>query len=83
MVSLPQSKPLPDNNMMPVDYDTSVKIAERFEKIVPSAGVHPRLYIRESDLEDLRDRVNDPLLIWYGAVGRPNLYYTSKGVFCL
>jgi len=37
--------------MFPVDYDISVKLAEPFEAVLPPANVHPRLYVRDEDLE--------------------------------
>ena len=53
------------NDMLPAEYDISVRIAERFENILPPAGIHPRLYIRESDIDELRVRAGEADSIAY------------------
>jgi len=47
---------LEGNGMLPAEYDQTVKQAAPFETVKPPANVHPRLYIREADLDKLRNR---------------------------
>ena len=50
---------LKGNPMLPADFDHSVLQAKQFEAIHPPANTHPRLYVREADLPQIRSKTNN------------------------